>query len=120
MHGAILLLTLVYLALLALVAASVVESATHQLRMAGNEQFAHNGILVADRSFSSVQDWAVDTDPVDDAALLVFRDDRLTGTQITAAKVATNGTQVWGADQGPYVFLKDDALLSEEPPAAEE
>ena len=30
------------------------------------------------------------------------------------------GTQVWGADQGPYVFLKDDALLSEEPPAAEE
>lgn len=40
MRGAILLLALVYLVLLALVAAAVVESATHQLRMAGNEQFA--------------------------------------------------------------------------------
>lgn len=40
MRGAILLLALVYLLLLALVAAAVVESATHQVRMAGNEQFA--------------------------------------------------------------------------------
>lgn len=40
MRGAILLLALAYLLLLALVAAAVVHSAAHQLRRAGNEQFA--------------------------------------------------------------------------------
>jgi hypothetical protein len=61
----------------------------------GNELWAHNGILVADRSFSSTQDYGLDVDTGDNA-LLVFRDDRGGTTQITAARVGTDGTLLWG------------------------
>jgi hypothetical protein len=61
----------------------------------GNEVWAHNGILVADRSFSSTQDYGLDVDAGGNA-LLVFRDDRSGSTQITASKVASDGTLVWG------------------------
>lgn len=62
----------------------------------GVEQWAHGGVLIADRSFSSTQDYDLDVDAAGNA-LLAFRDDRITGTQITATKVDASGAQVWGA-----------------------
>lgn len=67
-----------------------------RLDVNGVEAFAHNGILVADRGFSSTQDYGLDVDASGNA-LLVFRDDRLGGIQITAAKVSPTGTLLWGA-----------------------
>jgi hypothetical protein len=64
---------------------------------AGVEQFAAGGILVADRGFSSTQDYGLAVDALDGAAL-AFRDDRFSGTQITAARVTTSGTLVWGVN----------------------
>jgi hypothetical protein len=61
----------------------------------GVEQWAHNGVLIADRSFSSTQDYDLAVD-ADDYALLTFRDDRLTGVQITATRVNPGGHEVWG------------------------
>jgi hypothetical protein len=66
-----------------------------RLDSAGVEAFAHNGILVADRGFSSTQDYGLDVDASGNA-LLVFRDDRVSGTQITASKISPTGTLVWG------------------------
>jgi hypothetical protein len=62
----------------------------------GNELWAHNGVLVADRSFSSTQDYGLDVDTAGNA-LLAFRDDRGGTTQITASKVDVAGTLAWGA-----------------------
>jgi len=64
---------------------------------AGSEVFAHNGVLVADRSFSWTMDYGLDVDSSGNA-LLVFRDDRFAGEQITAAKVSPVGTLLWGAN----------------------
>ena len=61
----------------------------------GVEAFVHGGILVADRGYSSTQDYGLDVSAADDA-LIVFRDDRPGSTQITAAKVAASGLQPWG------------------------
>jgi hypothetical protein len=63
----------------------------------GNEMWAHNGILIADRGFSSTQDYdlAVDTSG---HAVLTFRDDRFTGTQISVQRVAPDGSTPWGAN----------------------
>jgi hypothetical protein len=62
----------------------------------GNEVFPHNGVLVADRGFSWTHDYGLDVDATGNA-LLVFRDDRYTGEQITAAKVSPTGTLLWGS-----------------------
>jgi len=62
----------------------------------GNELWGHNGVLVADRSFSSTQDYGLDVDSGDNA-LLVFRDDRSGTTQVTASKIDMDGTLVWGS-----------------------
>jgi hypothetical protein len=61
----------------------------------GNEVFPHNGVLVADRGFSSTQDYGLDVDASGNA-ILAFRDDRFTGEQVTASKVAPDGTLLWG------------------------
>jgi len=63
----------------------------------GNEMWAHNGILIADRGFSSTQDYdlAVDTSG---HAVLAFRDDRFGGTKITVQRVAPDGSTPWGAN----------------------
>lgn len=63
---------------------------------AGNEVWAHNGVLVADRGFSSTTDYDLSIDASGNA-LLAFRDDRPGGTQITAAKIDPSGAAVWGA-----------------------
>ena len=67
-----------------------------RLDAAGNELWAHNGVLVRDRSFSSVQDYGLDVD-ASGAALLAFRDDNFATEQVTAARVDASGTLSWGA-----------------------
>lgn len=62
----------------------------------GNEIFAHNGLLVADRDFSSTQDYGLSTDASGNA-LLAYRFENA-GTQINAAKVLSDGSMPWGAD----------------------
>lgn len=63
----------------------------------GNEMWAHNGVLVADRGFSSTQDYGLDIDS-QGHAVLAFRDDRFGGVVITAQRVAPDGTLTWGAN----------------------
>jgi hypothetical protein len=62
----------------------------------GNEVWAHNGILIADRGYSSTQDYDLAVDSADNA-LLAFRDDRFAGDRITAQKIAPDGSMPWGA-----------------------
>jgi len=68
-----------------------------RLDAAGNEHWSHNGLLQADRSFSSTQSYGLDVDTAGNA-LLAFRDDRFGSTLITAVKVAPDGTKLWGDD----------------------
>ncbi len=67
-----------------------------RLDAAGVEQWAHNGVLVADRGFSSTQDYGLAVD-VAGNALLAFRDDSGINVQIAAAKIDPAGTLLWGA-----------------------
>ncbi|WP_145062852.1 hypothetical protein [Engelhardtia mirabilis] len=68
-----------------------------RLDPAGSELWPHGGITVADRGYSSTQDYGLDAGPNGDA-WLAFRDDRFVGDQITAARVAADGTLVWGVN----------------------
>jgi len=68
-----------------------------RLDAAGDEQWAHNGVLVADRSYSSTEDYGLDVDSSGNA-VLAFRDDRFGATRITAAMVDPAGVLVWGAN----------------------
>jgi len=61
----------------------------------GDERFSHDGVLVADRGFSSTQDYGLSTLGFGDA-VLAFRDDRFSGTQITASRIASSGATLWG------------------------
>ncbi len=61
----------------------------------GNEMWAHNGVLVADRGFSSTQDYGLDVDS-EGHAVLAFRDDRFGAVVITAQRVAPDGSFEWG------------------------
>lgn len=63
----------------------------------GTEVFAAGGVLVADRGFSSTQDYGLDVG-ADGSALLAFRDDRFTGVQVTAARIGPDGAAAWGAN----------------------
>ncbi|MGE4072296.1 MAG: hypothetical protein AB7E72_14090 [Lysobacterales bacterium] len=77
-----------------------------RLDAAGNEQWAHNGVLVATRDFSSTQDYGLSIDSAGNA-LLAFRYRDSGGVaQILAQKVAPNGTAQWGS---PGVFVSADA-----------
>lgn len=66
-----------------------------RLSQAGTPVWPAGGILVADRGFSSTQDYGLATDPAGNA-LLTFRDDRFSGTQITATLVTAAGQAPWG------------------------
>jgi hypothetical protein len=71
----------------------------------GNEQLPHNGVLVADRDFSSTQDYGLDVD-ADGNALLAFRLNDGNGiAQIVAQKVGRDGTLMWSPDG---VFVSSD------------
>ncbi|MEX1025413.1 MAG: hypothetical protein WD226_10080 [Planctomycetota bacterium] len=67
-----------------------------RLDAAGNQAWPAGGVLVADRGFSSTQDYGLAVDAGGDA-YLAFRDDRQSGTQITAARIDAAGQAVWGA-----------------------
>jgi len=67
-----------------------------RLDAAGNEQWPHNGVLIADRGFSSTQDYGLDVDPAGNA-ILAFRDDSGGSTQIHASLVSPAGVLLWGA-----------------------
>lgn len=66
-----------------------------KLDAGGNALFPEEGILIADRGFSSTQDYGLDVDAAGNA-LLTFRDDRNGGVDITATLVTPAGTQPWG------------------------
>ncbi|MGD2018056.1 MAG: hypothetical protein PVJ89_08075 [Planctomycetota bacterium] len=67
-----------------------------KLDAAGREAFGAGGLLVADRSFSSTQDYGLSVAENGDA-LLAFRDDRSGSVQITAARVDGAGAFPWGS-----------------------
>jgi len=65
-----------------------------KLDLLGFEVFPHRGVLVADRGFSSTQDYGLDVHSSGDA-LLAFRDDSAGGVQIAAARVSESGVILW-------------------------
>jgi hypothetical protein len=67
-----------------------------RLSAAGYEQWPHNGVLVANRSYSSTTDYGLAVD-ADDNAILAYNDDRGGSDQIGCNKVAPDGTLLWGA-----------------------
>lgn len=73
-----------------------------RLDAAGVEQWPHNGVLIADRAFSSTQDYGLSIDS-DGNALLAFRfPDEKGINQVVAAKVSPEGTLLWDS---PGVFV---------------
>jgi len=62
---------------------------------AGVEQWAHNGILIADRGYSSTQDYGLAIDSAGNA-LLTYRDDQSAFERISANKVSPAGEPLWG------------------------
>lgn len=71
----------------------------------GHEQWAHDGVLVANRDMSSTQDYGLDID-ADGNALLAFGYNDGGGTmQVLAQKVAPDGTLLWG---DPGIFVSAD------------
>lgn len=67
-----------------------------KLSAEGVEQLTHNGVLVADRSFSSTVDYDLAVD-ADGNALVAFNDDRGGGNNITVSKVSPTGQLLWGS-----------------------
>ncbi|HEX5500441.1 MAG TPA: hypothetical protein VFX03_14480 [Thermomicrobiales bacterium] len=70
-----------------------------RLDSVGNAMLGPNGVLVADRYFSSTQDYGMGMD-ADGNALLAFRisDPNEENVQIEAQKISPDGALLWGAD----------------------
>jgi hypothetical protein len=83
-----------------------------RLDAAGVEQWPHNGVLVADRGYSSTMDYGLSIDTTGNA-LMAFNDDR-TGEAVTVARIDPDGNLVWGPD-GVQVASSGTAFLG--PPA---
>jgi len=67
-----------------------------RLSSGGVEKFQHDGLLVADLTNSSTEDYGLDVDTAGDA-LLAFLDTREgTNQQVTAAKMSRLGKALWG------------------------
>ncbi len=66
-----------------------------RLSVLGNEQWAHDGVLIADRDFSSTQDYGLSIDTAGNA-LLAYRYDTGSGVHVYASKVDSSGTPLWG------------------------
>lgn len=62
----------------------------------GTETWAHNGVQVADRGFSSTEDYGLDID-ADGNALLAYRHEEGGVVQAAANRIAPDGTLLWGA-----------------------
>jgi hypothetical protein len=92
-----------------------------RLGPAGHEQWAHGGVMIADRGYSSTQDYGLDAGPdgTGGDAFLAFRDDRFAGDQITVTRVLADGTQAWGPTgvqvtaTGEFVAAPDVAATSD-------
>lgn len=67
-----------------------------RLDAGGNEMWAHGGVLVADRGFSSTQDYGLDVDAAGNA-ILAYRSDASGSTQVVASSVSPAGALNWGA-----------------------
>lgn len=65
-----------------------------RLNAAGEVQWP-GGLLVADRSFSSTQDYGASVD-TEGYSLLAFRDDRSGSQNVTAQRTSPNGELMWG------------------------
>jgi len=65
-----------------------------KLDAGGNEEWAHGGVLVIDRGFSSTQAYGLDVDAAGNA-LVTARDDSGSGVQISAAQVSPSGVISW-------------------------
>lgn len=76
-------------------AAGGYDVSMQRLSAAGVAQWPHNGVLLADRSFSSTVDYDMKVDAAGNA-LVTFRDDRSGATQITVTRVGPDGAQQWG------------------------
>ena len=61
----------------------------------GNEIWAHNGILIADRSLSWTMDYDLAVDAQDNA-ILVYNSDATGVLQIVASKISPTGQFLWG------------------------
>jgi len=68
-----------------------------RLDASGNPLWGDNGILIADRGYSSTQDYDLDVD-TSGHAVLAFRDDRFGGDRVTAQRVSPDGDLMWGAN----------------------
>jgi hypothetical protein len=77
----------------------------------GNRLWNADGVLIADRSYSSTEDYGLSVDG-DGYAWMVFRDDRFGGTQITAQRIAPDGTLEFGPNG---VQLTDDGAFKASP-----
>lgn len=66
-----------------------------RLDINGIEQWPHNGILIADRGYSSTQEYGLAIDSHGNA-LIAFRDDQGGTEKITANKVSESGDLLWG------------------------
>ena len=75
-----------------------------RLDASGDEQWAHNGVLVANRDLSSTQDYGLDIDADGNALLAFGYNDNGGIMQVLAQKVAPDGTLLWG---DPGIFLSD-------------
>jgi hypothetical protein len=84
-----------------------------RLDAAGVEQWAHNGIVVADRSYSSTTDYgfAVDTDG---NALLSFQccTQNAADERIVAARIAPDGSAIWSGGGIPVSTVGEGAAVS--------
>lgn len=71
----------------------------------GTELWAHNGVLAADRAYSSTEDYGLDIDATGNA-LLAYRFEVGGVTQAAANRVTPDGTPSWGANG---VIVSDDS-----------
>ena len=78
----------------------------------GVEQWAHNGVLVATRSFTSTQDYGLSIDAQGNALLAFRYNDNGGVAQILAQKVAADGSLQWG---DPGIFVSADASGANSP-----
>ncbi len=84
----------------------------------GVPQWPANGILIADRGYSSTQDYDLDVD-ASGYAIIAFRDDRFGADQITAQRVGPDGSIHWGAngiqfgDTAAFLATPDVATTSD-------
>jgi len=76
----------------------------------GNAVWAEGGILVAERSLTSTQEYGLSADDAGNA-LLAFRDDRSGDQRVTAAKVSPDGDMLWG-ENGTDVSGQSDFVAS--------